>query len=89
MNEFRLKYQYETGIQVNDAIESGDVADADVDDNDCVTMDISRWIPVKEYIEWLEDRLFVADQVNDINSLIIAKHGKNKTSKQPIHGPDQ
>ena len=62
MNEFRLKYQYETGIQVNDAIEFGDVA-------------------VKEYIEWLEDRLFVADQVNDINSLIIAKHGKNKTSK--------
>lgn len=58
MNEFRLEYQRETGIQIGDTIDQDDIANIYYPDTDDIPeLDIAGWIDVKEYVEWLEQKL--------------------------------
>lgn len=64
MNECRLKYQFETGINITNRINYLPSVDDKYD--------------VIDYIECLEQELADAKIVNEINSLIIARNEKNK-----------
>ena len=59
MNELRLAYKKETGKDVHQDIHFDDVAyiTYDYDNTEDAYLDLSSWYEIKEYLEWLEDKL--------------------------------
>lgn len=79
MNELRLQYQKDTGIQIDPIIKTDDIAAAiftsgDEDEYDCtceVGLELTNWAEVKKYIEWLEKEIEDATkQVQEINDIV-------------------
>ena len=73
MNELRLKYQYETGININEKIPYRYYGE-----------EREHRAIIEEYIEWLEQQLTDCNAVQEINNLINGR--KNKTI---FYSPDK
>ncbi len=60
MNELRLEYKRETGVNVQRDIHFDEPADITYGwdgDKQIHELDLSAWYEIKEYIEWLEGKL--------------------------------
>ena len=88
MNELRMRYQFNTGHQVNVI-----TVDTEMDDElgMCVFKDGAgitgreSWdIFPKEYVEWLEEQLSDCEAVQEINNLI---NGRKNKIDPPPDGP--
>ena len=89
MNELRLEYQKETGTQIGNTIDQDQIAEirwtGDVDD--APELEITGWVEVKEYIEWLEEKLLDDEALFILMNKIL--NGKNDKAQEHIHGPDE
>lgn len=87
MNELRLEYQKETGIHLDTTIEQDDIAEICWDQVHIPQLEMSNWLGVKEYIEWLEEKLLDDEALFKLMNKIL--NGKNDKATQHIHDPDE
>ena len=89
MKELRLEYQKETGTQIGNTIDQDQIAEirwtGDVED--APELEITGWVEVKEYIEWLEEKLLDDEALFILMNKIL--NGKNDKAQEHIHGSDE